>query len=804
MKTTQNSMTLSVLTVAVRSALLVMAAMPLSAMADDAATAADQTTPTNTVDFGVNGTSKSSDKFGEYNGLNKSGVIVNGDISLKGGNAYGQGTGTNYWSITGTDLGTTSRDIGGTVGNQGKWSLGVDFDELQHNIDDNYQTPYNGTMGGNLFTLPSTFGVINAKRPSPATNPDGTPKMYGADALTTNQLAAFHSENVYSKRDTTSVKAGVNLDQQWSLTFDYKHIDQSGAKLIGSGTDNLVDSVGTWGNEKVAILMNPTNSQTDNITLALNWKGDQGFASIGYYGSLYHDDYDGLSWSNPWISSTTPTAGTNPGEAFQIDSMSTPPSNQFHQLNASGGYHISPTTQLVGGLSYARNTQNESYAGTYTPDMLNAALPANSLDASVIMKHADLKLTNQTTKDLNLAAGLTYNERDNHTGSNMYQYSVLGGAPISPINVPESWKHTQGDLSASYRIASNQHLHAAYDYDEMQRWCDTDGSGLYAVGAVGTTGSVTPADGGAYGTANSCAQVPKQTTNSLALDYRLSASDTVNFKAGYAYSKRDSDVNAFFYNPLHSFSEGYEDMGFLAFFQASRNENAVKMGADWQATDKLDLSLNGKYAKDDYGVTYGVQQGEQYSVDLDANYSISEGNSFDAFVTNQHRTRDMTNGNGRLADSLATAFFTNNLTDDQLMLGVGAKQKGLMAGKLQLSESVTYSLDKTDYSTAVGGTGSGSTCSTTTSNGITSTNCGSFPTLKTEDIILKLTGTYQVSKPAKLILSYQFEHLNVSDPQYYTGYQLGFVNGSGILPSFQVAPSYNISEVFLAYSYSFK
>jgi MtrB/PioB family decaheme-associated outer membrane protein len=790
MKTIQNSLTLSVLTVAVRGALAAMAVMPLAAMADDAATAADQTNPNNTIEVGVNSTSNSSAKFGEYNGLNKSGFLGNADISLKGGNAYGQGLGTDYWSITGTDLGTTSRNLGGTVGNQGKWSLGVDFDELQHNITDTYQTPYNGSMGGNLFTLPASFGVINAARGAP-----------GATALTTDQRAAWHQVDVHSKRDTTSVKAGVNLDRQWSLAFDYKHIDQSGAKLIGSGSDAFTDSVGTWGNEKVAILMNPTNSQTDNFNLALNWKGDKGFASIGYYGSLYHDEYNGLSWSSPWISSATPTTGTTPNEAFPINSMSTPPSNQFHQLNMSGGYHINPTTQLVGGLSYARNTQNESYAGTYSPWMLNAALPVGSLDASVIMKHADLKLTNQTTENLNLAAGLTYNERDNHTGSNMYQYGVLGGDLISPINIPESWKHTQGDLSASYRIGSNQHLHAAYNYDEMQRWCNTDGSALYAVGAVGTTGSVTPFDGGTYGTANSCAQVPKQTTNGLNLDYRMEVNDAVSFKAGYAYSKRDSDLNSIFYNPLHSFSEGYENMGFVAFFQASRKENAVKLGTEWRASDKLDVSLNGKYAKDDYDATFGVQQGSEYSVNLDANYSISEGNSVDAYATTQHRTRDMTDASGRTATSIPTTIFSNNLTDDQLMLGLGAKQNSLMGGKLALAEDIAYSLGKTDYSTQAGGT---LACTTVSSSATATTNCGSFPTIKTEDITLRLTGTYQVSKPAKVILSYQYEHLNSTDPYYYADYQYGYVSGSGILPTNQQSPSYNVQEVFLAYSYSFK
>lgn len=807
MKATKTNLSLNVLTMAVRGALATMAMMPLTALADDAVTAADQITPTNSIEIGANVTSKDSAKFGEYNGLDKKGFELNGNLSLKGGDAYGQGTGTNYWTVNGTDLGTTSRELGATVGNQGKWSLGIDYDQLRHNIDDTYQTPYQGSMGGNLFTLPQSFGVINGVKPSPATYANGNPVPYAAMALTPSQLAAFQQENVYSQRENTSVKAGINIDRQWSLNFDWKHIDQSGAKLIGSGTDNLKDSVGTWGNEKVAILMNPTNSQTDNFNLGLNWKGDKGFFSVGYYGSLYRDHYDGLSWSNPWLATPATkgsnVTGTNPGEAFQIDSMATPPSNQFHQLNLTGGYTLAPTTRLVGGLSYARNTQNMSYAGTYTPDMVTG-LPVNSLDASVIMKHADLKLTNRTTDALNLSAGLTYNERDNHTTSNMYSFNVLGGDAVSPVNIPESWKHTQFDLSGDYRIDSKQHVHAGYGYDKFERWCDTS-SALYGIGAVGVTGSVTPADGGAYGTATSCAQVPKETTNSLDLDYRIAASDALSFKAGYAYSKRKADVNTYFYNPLHSFTEGYENMGFLAFFQASRNENAVKLSTDWQATDKLDVTLSGKYTKDDYtDTTFGVQKGSEGSINLDGTYTVSDNVSINAFVTSQHRTRDMSNASGRIADSLGTAFFTNNLTDDQLMLGLGSKQKDLMAGKLTLSEELSYSLGKTDYSTGVGGTGSGSTCTVSSTGTTQTTNCGSFPTIKSGITTLKLSGSYMISKPASMVLGYQYQHLSVTDPQYYADYQFGYVSGSGILPSFQQAPSYNVSEVFVAYKYSFK
>ena len=211
----------------------------------------------------------------------------------------------------------------------------------------------------------------------------------------------------------------------------------------------------------------------------------------------------------------------------------------------------------------------------------------------------------------------------------------------------------------------------------------------------------------------------------------------------------------------------------------------------------MSLRLSGKYAKDDYDASLGVQHGEQYSVNLDANFMLSETSSIDAYVTSQHRTRDLNNGvNGHPVDPLlspVTQNWTNNLTDDDLMLGLGAKQKGLMGGKLDLAEDLTYSLGKTDYTTvpALG-------IPAQPGHG----NCGNFPTIKAETTTLKLTGSYKVDKSSKVVLSYMYQHLNSNDQTYYDYYQQSF--SSRVLPAYLQAPNYNQNVVFLAYDYSFK
>ncbi|MEI8403207.1 MAG: hypothetical protein WCG12_20580, partial [Alcaligenaceae bacterium] len=82
MKGQKLSMKVSVVTLAVLGALTAM-----SARADDEEIAA-LTQPKNTVDFQAIYVNQGSAKFGEYNGLDRSGMYINGNLGLKGGDAY--------------------------------------------------------------------------------------------------------------------------------------------------------------------------------------------------------------------------------------------------------------------------------------------------------------------------------------------------------------------------------------------------------------------------------------------------------------------------------------------------------------------------------------------------------------------------------------------------------------------------------------------------------------------------------------------------------------------------------------------
>jgi MtrB/PioB family decaheme-associated outer membrane protein len=778
MKIRNGKMRISLLTVAVQGALLAMCAMPANAEEEDAAALKN---PTNFVEIGAANVSKSSAKFGEYNGLNKSGGKVIGNFSVRGGDAYGGNTGTRRWSFTGSDLGTTSRALGATVGNQGQWNFGINDDELRHIISDTYQTPQQGTMGGNTFTLPATFGTVNAQPAAPNTV-----------TLNPTQLAAFHTEDVGTTRKNSSFNVGLNFSPELSLQFGYNRLKQSGAKLMASPTSGAVvaPAGGTWRAEAIAVLMNPTNYQTDNFDLALNWIGEKGHLTGSYYASSFSNGYDRLTWQNPMQSSAGYVGCASGGSCtYQTTTMSTAPNNNFNQLNVSGGYALSPATKLAGGISYGRNTQNASFL-TGLPEIV--AAPQASLNGLVVTKHADLKLTHQSTRDLALSAGFKHNERDNQTPSRTYQYyainSVVAGVDAA-TNAPYSNKKTELELAGDLRLDKSQSMRLAYNHEKISRWCNSMANGF-----------------------NNCVVSPSSKEDKLGISYKLKATNDVRVNVGYTYAKRTAQFDHSAVTPLSGLNSltpadvnAQDFPGFAAYIYASRKQQLLKAGVNWLATEKLDVGLNGRYTSDKYDANLGVLDSRTTGINLDTTYSYTENSSVAAYLSWRDSKRNLRNGWSAVATDNAgpiyanlvapTSIWTNQLTDKSNAVGLNSKQSGLMGGKLELNGDLSYSLDKTAYATQLGY--ANAQCSPPTNT----TACGALPDIKNRVITLKLAGNYQLDKSSRIALGYIFQQRK-SDDYYYNAYQYGYAP-LRIMPTNQLAPNYSINVVTASYIYNF-
>jgi MtrB/PioB family decaheme-associated outer membrane protein len=522
--------------------------------------------------------------------------------------------------------------------------------------------------------------------------------------------------------------------------------------------------------------MNPTNYKTDSFNLALNWAGDKGHLTGGYYGSIFRDGYDSLTWQNALASGASTCTGV---ACFVTNSMSTAPDNNFHQLNLSGGYAFSPTTKLAGGLSYGRNTQNDGYGPTAIMqptavyDMMQAGgLPQSSLNGLVVTTHADLKLTNQTAKNLVLSAGLKYNERDNRSTSNTYLYKNQANVNYIGVNTPYSNKKTQVELAADYRLAKGQNLRLAYVREDIKRWCND-------------------VVGGAQ-----CIASPSSNEDKLSVTYRLKAREDVSFNVGYSHAKRNADFDHAFAANTGTYPQvnGGDRLGYVAFPYAARKQDLVKASVNWQATEKFDLGLSGRYANDDYETTLGVQDGRTVGINLDATYSYNENGSVSAYASWQNSERNLRAGNDGNVTTAPANIWANQLNEDSNAIGLNAKRRGLMGGKLEIAVDLSYSLDKSHYSTQVP---YDPNCGTPAK-----LSCGNTPDIKSELVTLKLTGNYQVHKSAKVALGYLYQKLNSND-YFYNGYQYGYTPNR-VMPTNEQAPNYSVNVVTATYIYTFR
>ena len=772
MKTINQNFMMNALTIAVRGALSLMLAMPLMAIAEEPANAENAASnveaaalklPYNYVEIGAMNVTHDSAKFGEYNGLEDNRAYAVGNFDVRGGNAYDEGDGTMRWEAKGINLGTSSRTLNGRVSNQGLWDLSVSYDELRHYITDTYQTPFQGHMGGNNFVLPDAFGVINAGDP-------------GTRDLTATQKSFFHEEEVYTDRKNTSFTAGYNFDSHWNVQLDYNHLNQSGAKLISSASEARFNGSlrpdpggGIYLGEVVTVLMNPTHYQTDTVNFALNWTGDQGRLSASYFGSFFRDKNNSLTWSNPYVD--TSATGTTDPAGFPLNRMSTAPDNQFNQFNLTGGYNFTPSTKLAGGLSYGRNTQDDSFL----TNSIDGALPANSLNGLVVNTNANLKLTNQATKELALTAGVKFNERDNKTSSKAYNFFLVDedGGGDGAANIPFSNKRLQVELAGDYRFNSKNTLRIAYEYNRIKRWCsDVEAN---------------------------CIKAEDNTDNTLGLEYRFKASNNLSLNAGYSYADRHANNNG---DLNWESTIGPNDLNvsrFVPYFEASRKEQRAKAGVNWQATDKLDLGLTGRYVYDNYDSQLGVQSSDTWSLNLDATFSYSENGTVSAYASMQKRWRDMLNSsNGDIETDPVdppTDLWTNRLSDDQDSIGINAKHKGLLGGKLELAGDLSYVYGKSGYTTNL------RYSPATACSDPTSLICGSTPDITNKLWRVKLIGNYQVDKHSTIALGYTYQRLHSND-YLYNAYQIGFTP-STLLPTNQQDQSYSVNLLTATYTYNF-
>jgi MtrB/PioB family decaheme-associated outer membrane protein len=867
---------------ALQAALLALVQSHVALAADAAGAAPDPevvelTQPSSSIEAGVGHVGNSSYKFGEYNGLQNQGFYGIANIDLRGGAGYTSEDSTR-WRLQANDLGLDDRGLSLDYGQQGRYRLQLDYEELRRNRSDSFQTPYQGT-GSKTLSLPGNWVVPVVPRVS-ATTPNarglspevaqsaalvaGVPtapsnaQLATSNALQAADLAAFHTVKLQTQRKRTDLALSTQIDAQLTLKAGFRHEDKNGLKPMGTNSRQT-------GSDIAAVVPDLIDQSTEQVNLALHYKGQQSFWQVGYYGSLFSNHVDSMTWQN-WATLATPNVNT----------MSSAPSNVFHQLHATGGYDFSKTTHLVVDAALGRSSQDEAFLTNVTTPVV----PVPSANALIDSRSLSLKLTGKPTPSLQLAAGYKFDTRENRTPVNTYQFSD-NNQPVAPLNSfngavvaqnananqPYSKRVNQLALDADYRLAKGQSIKGGYEYQTIERWCQ--GSWI------------------------SCVEAATTDENILRLEYRNSTLENLSARIGLEHASRtvsnynenaflslvpfanvtptgapagttaygtmvanglngwgpNSGLNpaapagsalAFFFpanNALSNALYGNENRiselpGLRRYNMADRDQNKLKVSANWQVQEQWNLQGAVNLHKDDYlHSTYGLKEASGWSLHLDASYQASDDLSVNAFYSleDQH---NKSAGNTYTANSSATSVNgativaggcyatiasrnANNKTDpcnnwsadlhDQIdTLGLAFQYKGLLAGKLQLTGDVSVTHAVTD--TAFGGGNyannplavAGAPAGTVAAYYIAAVP---LPKVTSKTLDVHVVADYALDKMSSVRLGYLYSYLYAQD-WAYEGLQAGGL--TQMLPSFEQNARYSVHAAAITYVYRFR
>lgn len=766
---------------AVCSALAALFVLPAAQAAD----ADKPTTPSSQIELGVLNDSQLSPKFGDYTGLRDSGAYAIGNFDLRGGAAYDSDS-ARRWRLTGSNLGLDSRNLRGEFGEQGKYRISLAYDQLPHYRSNTYQTPFLGAGSTNL-TLPSPWTRSNITLPL---TPPQTAANIALSPGMTQLSGSMHEFQAVTKRARYDSGFSLSLGPRWSAGVSYRHEAKDGTKLIGAAIGGL----------RGMLLPDPVSTFTDQIEAKVAFTSKKGQFQVGYYGSLFKNDFNTFSFQNPYAGGLASGA------------MGSPPDNQFHQWIARGGYKFSPTTRLTGGVSYGRATQNESFAAPFfgaTADQIAAAVPVNSLDGLLVTKGVNLKLTARPLKALNLAAAYKYDDRDNRTPQNTYLVAASPDSGTAPaalnsvgarINPVANKTTNQLSLDADYALRQGMWLKAGYDRQQIDR---TE------------------------------SENDKTTENTYRIEYRLNVSETVMGRVGYSHSTRRGDYEQYAaylatQTPTYAATTGWaaagltpfgtngpfsttgyipqlsgtDILGLRRFFLADRNRDKLRSSISFQPTEAFSIQAGLDYNRDSYqNSPFGLQEAKSWAPLLDVSYAVGEKFAVSAFFTRED-IRSRQDGRSWTGASATVPLgkidplrnWSVEVSDKVDTLGFGLKHSGLLSGKLELDGDLLYSRARTP----IGVTGN----STATVLGVANTFVAaqSLPDVSSKAVTLNLSGSYAVSKAVSVRMGYLYWRASSRD---YALDGVGPTTLQSYLGPNESSPNYKVHVVALSCFYKF-
>jgi len=277
--------------------------------------------------------------------------------------------------------------------------------------------------------------------------------------------------------------------------------------------------------------------------------------------------------------------------------------------------------------------------------------------------------------------------------------------------------------------------------------------------------------------------------------------------------------------------------GMRRFNMANRDRNKARAAVDWQATERVNVFAGVDFNHDDYySSAYGLQDAKSWAVNLDGTFTASENLIFNAYYSYENQ-RSRSAGDSYSAGALSNATFVGQAADTVVQggcfstvaaknlnakidpclnwntdmrdrtdtLGVGFRDKGLMAGRLDLRGDFLLSYSKTDVGVNGGSYVNNPFALAAPAPAVPVATyfvpASALPTVSSNLLSVSMRGIYALDKQSSVGLMYRYQHLKSSDYAYDSMQTTNTIGN--ILPTNQQPPSYSVQVVSASYMYRF-
>jgi MtrB/PioB family decaheme-associated outer membrane protein len=366
-------------------------------------------------------------RFGDFTGLDEQGGYLFGEFFGR----YRDGD-ANYFSFDGYTLSPDATAVFLKGGKQGVYRLRGSYQSIPRRFYDETVTPFLGN-GSDTLTLPSDW-------------------VRGSNTAGMTALGDT-AQPVGIRRDWDVLRLGFDIlpESRWIFSGDYGHTERKGNNL-GSGSFLF----------SATEMTSPVNYTTDDMELGARYQGDSWQAGFNYYGSFFENGNEELRWDNPYAG----PAGVDGG------AMALAPDNESHQFAFSGSVVLPKRTVVSGQIAFGHLSQDQDLLPyTISPGIDTSPLPLASADASADTTNVNLRVVSSPGRKTTLEGEFRFNDFDNRTPVNVYDYVVTDSAPaeIPVANIAYDYERTELKLRGEYRTTSRMKFQLGFDTRTFRR-----------------------------------------------------------------------------------------------------------------------------------------------------------------------------------------------------------------------------------------------------------------------------------------------------------------------------------------------